>query len=194
MIEDCRERAESAVAAQLAAAVERLAAARAVVRRARLPVAPEALIAVESIVLFVEAAASQARLYPRHREHYAPGLRAQVEVGGAIAAAVDVRAQRLRRRVRALIAPLVRGVDALVLPATSDPAPDGSTIGNNLCQAPWTIVGWPAATVPSGLRAEGLPFGLQLVDTPFGEARLLSIARWVARRLDPMSAPPGTTR
>ncbi|MBI2322045.1 MAG: amidase [Chloroflexi bacterium] len=190
LLEDFLDRAAPAVAAHLAATVGRLAAAGAVVRRARLPVALDVLIAIHTVILLVEAAASQAQLYPRYQEHYAPGLRAQIEIGAALPGLVYVQAQRLRRRVRARMARLVRGIDALVLPATSDLAPDRSTIGNNLCQAPWTVLGWPAATVPSGLSAEGLPFGLQLVGAPFREGRLLSIAQWVERRVPPMPAPP----
>ena len=75
-------------------------------------------------------------LLPRHREHYAPGLRAQLEVGNAIPARAYMQAQRLRRRARIRLTTLLRGVDALVLPSMPDGAPDRSTIGLHFCQVP----------------------------------------------------------
>jgi aspartyl-tRNA(Asn)/glutamyl-tRNA(Gln) amidotransferase subunit A len=190
VVEDFLDRSAPEAATHCAAAVERLAGAGARVRRARLPVALDVLVAIHTVILLVEAAASQAELLPRYREHYAPGLRAQLEVGAAIPGAMYVRTQRLRRRVRSRLMVLLRGADALALPAVPDVAPDRSTIGPNFCQAPWTVLGWPAITLPSGLSREGLPLGLQLVGAPFGEAALLAAARWAERRLAPMPAPP----
>ena len=189
LLEDFLARATPSQASHVAATLERLAGAGARGRRARLPVAIDLLVAIHTIILLVEAAASQAELLPRYREHYTPGLRAQLEVGAAIPGAVYVRTQRLRRRVRARLAPLFRGADALVLPATPDVAPDRSTIGPNFCQAPWTVLGWPSATIPSGLSDDRLPIGLQLVGAPFREASLLSAARWAERHLAPLPPP-----
>jgi len=90
---------------------------------ARLPVALDVLLAIHTTILLSEAAASQSMLLPRHREHYAPGLRAQLEVGNAIPARAYMQAQRLRRRARIRLTTLLRGVDALVLPSMPDGAP-----------------------------------------------------------------------
>jgi amidase len=42
---------------------------------------------------------------------------------------------------------------------------------------PFNLVGFPAASVPAGASAEGLPLGVQLAAAPGGEALLLSLAR-----------------
>ena len=42
---------------------------------------------------------------------------------------------------------------------------------------PFNLVGFPAASVPAGTSAEGLPLGVQLAAAPGGEALLLSLAR-----------------
>jgi amidase len=43
--------------------------------------------------------------------------------------------------------------------------------------APWNLAGYPAASVPAGIhRGTGTPLSVQLVTTPDGESRLLSLA------------------
>ena len=42
---------------------------------------------------------------------------------------------------------------------------------------PMNLVGFPAASVPAGTSADGLPLGVQLAAAPGGEALLLSVAR-----------------
>jgi len=54
---------------------------------------------------------------------------------------------------------------------------------------PWTLMGWPAITLPSGLSKEGLPLGIQLVGTPFAETVLFSVARWAESLIEPLPAP-----
>ena len=185
-LDEFLELASPDVATHVAGALERLRARGAKVRRSRLPVSVETFLALHTIVLITEAATTQAHLLPRHREHYHPGLLAQLETGAAIPASAYVHAQQLRRRIRAEVEPLLRGIDALVLPSTSEVAPDRSTIGPRTFQTPWTVLGWPAISLPAGLGDEGLPVGIQLVGAPFAEAKLLRAARWVERTLGPM--------
>jgi amidase len=63
---------------------------------------------------------------------------------------------------------------------------------------PLNLVGFPAASVPAGTSADGLPLGVQLAAAPGGETLLLSLARqletlrpWPRHApLEPAAAPP----
>jgi Asp-tRNA(Asn)/Glu-tRNA(Gln) amidotransferase A subunit family amidase len=48
----------------------------------------------------------------------------------------------------------------------------------------------PAITLPSGIAESGLPFGIQLVASPFAETRLLSAAAWCESVLGVDLVPP----
>lgn len=191
LLEDFLPLATLSVSDHLLATVDRLAAAGARVRGARLPVPFDRLRAVLHIILQVEAAGAHAQLLPRHRAHYGPLLRSFLEVGRAIPGHVYVQAQRLRRRMRERMRTLPRRDEVLLMPTASNVAPDRSTTGDNTFQGPWSLLGWPSISIPSGLDADGLPFGLQLAAPPYQEARLLRAARWCEAQLGTLGPPRG---
>jgi Asp-tRNA(Asn)/Glu-tRNA(Gln) amidotransferase A subunit family amidase len=84
----------------------------------------------------------------------------------------------------------VASVDALLLPTASDVAPTRETTGDPSLQAPFSLVGFPSLSLPSGLsEPEGLPLAIQLVAGAWQEARLLTVGRWCAEQLPHMPAP-----
>lgn len=77
----------------------------------------------------------------------------------------------------------------LALPATPSSAPDRTTTGNPVFNSPWSFLGVPSVTIPSGLSSKGLPFGLQLVAemiVPF----LLQFASQCEQIINFRSCPP----
>ena len=148
---------------------------------------PESFVpgyAAHRIIMRVEAAAVHDDLFKQHRDLYRPHIRSFIESGMVIPGVQYVRAQRLRRRLQRELAPHLAQVDALLTPTTSTPAPYGlHATGDPALQMPWTFLGIPALTLPSGLADNGLPLGVQLASAPFTEARLLAVARWCERRL-----------
>ena len=44
----------------------------------------------------------------------------------------------------------------------------------DVCTVPVNLAGLPAMVVPMGLNDEGLPMGIQLIGSPFGEEKLLA--------------------
>jgi Asp-tRNA(Asn)/Glu-tRNA(Gln) amidotransferase A subunit family amidase len=140
------------------------------------------------VIMHVEAAAAHRQLISRHHDSYAPLLREMIETGALIPGASYMQAQRLRGRFRAGVRGLLEQVDALLTPTASNVAPGPETTGDASFQAPWTQIGLPAISLPSGLGPKGLPMAVQLAGHPFAEGQLLSIARWVEEALGEMPA------
>ncbi len=87
--------------------------------------------------------------------------------------------------------PLLHRVDAMLTPTITGPAPHGlSSTGNPVMQGPWTIMGVPSISLPSGLSQSRLPLAVQLAGPPKAEARLLAIARWCESVLKVDLRPP----
>ena len=72
------------------------------------------------------------------------------------------------------------GVDVLALPTASVTAPAVDNFADYLMllsrnAIPWSLVGFPAISIPCGVDLRGLPIGLQLVARPGAEARLVEV-------------------
>jgi aspartyl-tRNA(Asn)/glutamyl-tRNA(Gln) amidotransferase subunit A len=97
-----------------------------------------------------------------------------------------VRAQKLRSLIKRDFELVYQdGVDAVLTPATPSAAfgiGDKDTVSpiemylNDVFTVTVNMAGLPGIAVPSGLSAEGLPLGLQLIGRAFDEATLFSIA------------------
>ncbi len=134
-----------------------------------------------SVVLLYEAAHSLADLW---REHHrvdplvAARLKSAREISrGSYEHALGVR-DTWRRRVDAL---LVDGETVFVLPTLPCEVPSFSTCGRFVLNAwtlPFNFLGLPALSHPVGTQLGGpVPFSSQIVGAPFGEPRLISVAR-----------------
>jgi aspartyl-tRNA(Asn)/glutamyl-tRNA(Gln) amidotransferase subunit A len=188
--EPFRDRADPEMRAHLEAVAVALRDRGAVVEPVALPPIVSALIAASTVVVRVEAAAAHADLYRAHAGDYRPRLRAAIELGQCIPGPLYLRAQRLRRQAGRELQPILDRHDGLLMPAAAGPAPDRSTTGDATFNAPWSAVGVPQVALPSGLAADGLPLGVQLVGAAFAESRLLTAARWVESALGFGAAPP----
>jgi Asp-tRNA(Asn)/Glu-tRNA(Gln) amidotransferase A subunit family amidase len=171
-------------------AVSALERAGATIRRLRLPIDLPTVAAAQQTIMQVEAAEAHARLHAQFPNDYSPRVRALVETGALIPAGLYLRAQRIRSWFRQAMAPLFADVDCLAMPTASNVAPPSDTTGDRTFQAPWSLIGVPALTIPAGL-ADGLPVGLQLVANAWQEARLLRVSAWVETILGPLPTPPG---
>jgi aspartyl-tRNA(Asn)/glutamyl-tRNA(Gln) amidotransferase subunit A len=182
--------AQPPVREHVQAMVRRFEQAGAELVELRLPLSFDLVNAVHDVILHSETAALHSQLFARERHGYARLFRETVEAGQLIPAAAYVQAQRLRRRFRNAMQRVLQSADALLTPAVSNTAPAISTTGDPAFQAPWTQIGLPAISLPSGLSTEGLPLAVQLAGKMFEEGRLLSVARWCEEVLGPMPAPP----
>jgi aspartyl-tRNA(Asn)/glutamyl-tRNA(Gln) amidotransferase subunit A len=149
------------------------------------------ILAVHQVIMQTEAATAHWQLLEQYPGSHQPRLRAYVEVGRLLPSVAYLHAQRLRRRIRGAMQRTLAAVDALLLPTASDVAPTRETTGDPSLQAPFSLVGFPSLSLPSGLlQPEGLPRAIQLVAPAWQEARLLNVGRWCEAQLPPMPPPP----
>jgi aspartyl-tRNA(Asn)/glutamyl-tRNA(Gln) amidotransferase subunit A len=137
--------------------------------------------------------AQRLRGIPRDRwDDLDPGYRSLAESGSSVTTQDVLEAESRRARLAGQFAALYRDFDLLLTPTTPDPAPPADTIYHGPDYPRWRAVGYvlpfnltgqPAATLPCGLTAAGLPIGLQLVAPRFAERRLLEASMAVERLL-----------
>ena len=185
------ERAEPNVRAHVEERARDFASAGADVREILLPSPVDLYLAVQHLTQTSEAAAVHAAWLSRDPAAYSPRIRGTAMAGQLIPTPAYLHAQRLRRRLSAETHIALAGLDALLLPTASNVAPDPSTTGDPAFQAPWSLLGLPSITLPSGLSDEGLPFAVQLVAARLAEPSLLRAARWCERTLAFDARPPG---
>jgi len=175
------DRADPDVAAHMEATAGRLADAGAVVEEVALPGSLEGLYDAGFRVMQVGAAAVHRERYERQRDHMRPKLRGLIEAGMEISGVGHALDLDHCRRFRADVAPILGGLDALLLPVADSPAPKGlASTGDPSFAAPWSFTGIPALALPSGVAGNGLPLAVQLVARD--ERRLLTVAAWCEPR------------
>jgi aspartyl-tRNA(Asn)/glutamyl-tRNA(Gln) amidotransferase subunit A len=144
--------------------------------------------AIHRIVQCCEVAAAHAPWFAEQRDRYAPEVRARIEPGYRLGAETYLRAQRHRRLFTRSFAAAIRGLDAVIAPASPVPAPRiadeeivvrgerrRARVALLSCVMPFSQFDGPAASVPIG-RHEGLPIGLQVIGRPHAEDVVLRIA------------------
>jgi len=131
-------------------------------------------------------------LYEKTRaEGFGPEVQRRVMIGTYVLSAGFYDAYYNRaRRVRALIKrdfdlAFAAGVDAILTPATPSAAFGLGAMAsadpvemylNDVFTVTVNLAGLPGIAVPTGLDAQGLPLGLQLIGRPWDEAGLLNVA------------------
>jgi amidase len=108
------------------------------------------------------------------------------------------------RRIAERVQKLWDSHDVLLMPITAAPAPPAGIMEGRGAFATWqwesswvrfgvlwNSTGQPAASVPAGFAADGLPLAVQLVGAPYGECTLLALSAqieqarsWVVHRPD----------
>jgi aspartyl-tRNA(Asn)/glutamyl-tRNA(Gln) amidotransferase subunit A len=173
------ERAHEAVWEGFEEAVERLRDAGADVVEAALPDSFGLVLPAHSVIFASETASIHQSLFGERREDYRPHIRGLIASGLLVPASAYLKAMRFKGRFMREVGALLRDFDCLLTPASVTPALRGlESTGDASFNSPWSLCGFPSITVPSGLTAEGLPVGLQLVAGPYGEGGLLGAAGW----------------
>jgi len=144
----------------------------------------EAILRDHRTIMAAEAAAGHAERFALQRADYAPKISALIDEGLAISAPAYLQARYNRYQRRSDLNALLSwkiACDALVMPATTGPAPDLTSTGDPVFNSAWSYLGRPAVSFPIGLSQGGLPLALQLVDGREGmdlTVPLLETASW----------------
>jgi len=172
-------RAEPEAAAQLQAVLARLAAAGAPVAELPLEAPLTDAKRVHRTIMFYEGARQHSARQAEHRASLSPELNAAIDEGLAISDGDYSRALEAAGEIRKRASDLFGRCDVVAsLPAPGTaPAGLGSTGDPSFCTL-WSLTGFPSITIPTGLSAAGLPFGLQLAARAGAEDRLLGAAQW----------------
>ncbi len=114
----------------------------------------------------------------------------QLRAAESIRAAEYVNALRIRAQLASemLSAFSEPGVCAIALPTTLVTAPHRNEAEKYLTLLarnviPWSLLGWPAVSVPSGNDESGLPVGLQIVAPPHHDRLVLHLALMIESAL-----------
>ena len=185
------EKANEETRKHVEAVAERLARAGARVEEVRLPASFAGEPEAHFTMLYAETAASHRQAYAQHKARYSPQMQDLIEKGLKVSGRECVESRRHQQRFRHDLEALCRTVDALLTPAAPAPAPRGlSTTGDPSFNGPASFSGLPSLGLPSGVSADGLPFGVQLMSGAFTEEQLLAVGRWCEAVLDFRHTPP----
>ncbi len=134
--------------------------------------------------------------YQRNPDGFSPHIRTLVEEGLEVTELEYFRGRKVLEHFRQDMEARITEVDAIILPAATGPAPLGlDSTGDPSCNAPWTAIGFPAITIPSGYTENGMPIGLQLIGRPHAEKHLVRVALQVEQILNtPKNAPTALSR
>jgi amidase len=124
-----------------------------------------------------------------HPERLARRTRGMARLGALVPPALVERSRVAEQGLRERVNQVLERHDVLLTPTTAQPPSrigqyDGrgglytlnAVIARVPYNAPWNFTGQPAASVPAGFGADGLPRGVQVVGRPGGEGTLLSLA------------------
>ena len=149
------------------------------------------LLHAHQIIMSVEAALTHQKDFKTHPNAYAPNIRDLIETGMSTSSTAYANAQKTRHHFRVTLEEIARKFDVLLTPSTKSTAPkDLTTTGDPIFQTPWTVCGFPAISLPSGLGRAGLPLGIQLASIPFSETSLLTTSKWCEEIINFDLEPP----
>lgn len=185
------ENCHSDVSANVDAVVATLRSAGATVKAVETTVDFTRARSIQMIIDYAESAAFHRRQFSKAHGSYGPNVSKGILMGASIPAVDYLDAQRVRRLIWDQLLLLLGDFDILITPSTPAPAPYGlGSTGDPSFQSTWTLVGFPALTLPSGLAKNGLPLGVQLIAKPFEDERLLAVAEWCERAINVRLVPP----
>lgn len=156
-----------------------------------LPASFSEVVSRHRTIMAVEAAAYHQPRLEKWPQDYGPKITSLLQEGLATPAPEYARCKEHQRQLTQEMGVCFSDVDALLMPATTGPAPDAATTGDPAFNAPWSYTGLPTVNLPAGWSTDGLSLGIQLVGPHWSEAELLAAAAWceAALSFEPREPP-----
>ena len=179
------DQAEAGAKKAMAASVERLRKAGAIVEDIVLPAHFGDLAEAHTMIMYGEGRVALHDEYLRHGAGLHPELRLTVENGRGVTPRRLVEAFDLSDICRKEFDAIASRYDAVLAPASTGEAPRGlHTVGNWIFNGLWTLLHTPCVAIPAVHGELGLPVGIQLVGPRLSDARLLAVAKVLQSIID----------
>jgi aspartyl-tRNA(Asn)/glutamyl-tRNA(Gln) amidotransferase subunit A len=176
------EDAAADVVSALSRLRERLSASGVKVENRSSPIDFTRLAALQRSTMLYEASRAMADFLKLSEGQIGAKLREGLAEGRQIPELQYLNERRAIDLMRYELVEATANVDAYLWPATPAPAPKGlSWTGDPKYIGPWTAIGGPIITVPSGFSSDRLPLGCIVCGKPGADAALAALAR---RRLN----------
>lgn len=186
---EVQQRCEEAIAAMREAGAE--------IVESSIPLFPEGGL-ISNGVADADAAYVHRERLAAHATEFDFATRRRLLAASLMPAHLYQKATRFRVIMRRQVMAALEGVDVLVTPAQSQPAPPIATdtgldskdavmrqfFGIRAHRGPFNLAAVPAMSIPCGFTDAGLPVGLQLVGRPFDEATLFQVGGAYQARTD----------
>ena len=178
-------------------AINAMSEAGAEIVESSIPLFPEGGL-ISNGVADADAAYVHRERLAAHAAEYDFATRRRLLAASLMPAHLYQKAERFRVIMRRQVMAALEGVDVLVTPAQSQPAPPIATdtgldskdavmrqfFGIRAHRGPFNLAAVPAMSIPCGFTDAGLPVGLQLVGRPFDESMLFQVGGAYQTRTD----------
>lgn len=144
------------------------------------------IVARHQAIVAYDAAQTHAQWFAEFAHLYHPKTADLIQRGQAVTeeTAEAGRNGRLTLRNHLQEHMQTHGIDLWLTPPALGPAPKGlDSTGDPIMNLPWTQSGLPTLTLPAGFNLAGLPMGLQLVGSWYGDERLFTHAKQIEEAL-----------
>lgn len=151
-----------------------------------LPPLFEGLNEAQAVLMAYEAAASFKAVPAPERMRFSAPFAQMIDGGERTPGEAAVAARRLAAEARAALREVLAPFDVVLAPSTTGEAPAGlESTGDPLFCRMWTLLGSPCVHVPTGVGATGMPIGVTIAGSLYGDALVLSAAHALEQYLLP---------